>query len=170
MRFFSNIIHVSACTERLEIGCLCHTSKISSAARAEDDGVLPAQEFLLRGGRAEKGCGTTSNCCSLAYASAVLRTSAVVRGAAHCKPRDARYRRSLRCVPVPTRGTAQAHCSASAWLPKSISGDAALSCFVRKHECVAADAAQRRFACLETGCADGVRRPSVLLRKTRVQG
>ena len=118
--------------------------------------MLPAQEFLLRGGRAEKGCGTTSNCCSLAYASAVLRTSAVVRGAAHCKPRDARYRRSLRCVPVPTRGTAQALCSASAWLPKSISGDAALSCFVRKHECVAADAAQRRFACLETGCAETV--------------
>ena len=37
-------------------------------------------------------------------ASAVLRTSAVVRGAAHCKPRDARYRPSLWCVPVPTRG------------------------------------------------------------------
>ena len=89
-------------------------------------------------------------------ASAVLRTSAVVRGAAHCKPRDARYRPSLWCVPVPTRGTAQAHCSASVWLPKSISGDAALSCFVRQHECVAADAAQRRFACLEIGCAETV--------------
>ena len=30
-----------ACTERLEIGCLCHTSKFSSAARAEDDYDFP---------------------------------------------------------------------------------------------------------------------------------
>ena len=29
---------VAQATERIEIGCLCHTSKSSSAARAEDDG------------------------------------------------------------------------------------------------------------------------------------
>ena len=94
-----------ACTERLEIGCFCHTSKFSSAVRAEDDGASRRRSSYRGEGARKNGCGTTSNCSSLATALAMLRTSAVVRGAAHCKPRDTRHRpRSGACRCRPGNG------------------------------------------------------------------
>ena len=98
----------------------------------------------------------TSNCCSLAYASAVLRTSAIVRGAAHCKPRDARYRpRSGACRCRPAGNGAGALLSLS--VASEVDQRRCCSVLLRPAARVkAADAAQRRFACLETGCAETV--------------